>query len=475
MRRPIRAQILLPFTAVLLTAVAVTSIASSWLAARRSELAIVTQLNRMIATLSQTRFPWSRNVLDTMKGLSGAEFVLFDERDRPITATEGVPVPLPVEPPHSLHDGELLSLGKAPIVVLGERRYFSASVRRRGAAPSAATLLLLFPVGSWERARADAAIPPLVVGGATLGVLFFAAAWLASRMAARIRRVEQQVARIAGGEFVQLAMDGRPDEISDLTASVNRMSQQLQQQQTLLSQTERSRLLGQLAGGLAHQLRNAATGARMAVQIHLRRCGTAETDDSLEIALRQLSLMEEQMRGLLSLGKTERRLPVARTLAELLSDVQSLVSPICHHQAIAWSATCEASGELTIHDAEGVRTAVVNLVLNGIDAAGQGGRVGCVARYNAGAVTIDVFDDGPGPPPEIAGNLFDLFVSGKPEGVGFGLALARQVAEERGGTIRWDRTNDVTHFLLTIPGSAAAAGVASAQKGFPSDEPRPGG
>src|SRR5437867_12416430 len=77
---PIRNQILVPFTAVLLVAVAVTSVSSAVLASRRAEQAIVGQLNRMIETLSPSSFPWSRNVLDMMRGLSGAEFVVYDGR-----------------------------------------------------------------------------------------------------------------------------------------------------------------------------------------------------------------------------------------------------------------------------------------------------------------------------------------------------------------------------------------------------------
>src|SRR5437016_1090782 len=90
---PIRNQILVPFTAVLLVAVAVTSVSSAVLASRRAEQAIVGQLNRMIETLSPSSFPWSRNVLDMMRGLSGAEFVVYD--DRPALTTLPADVPLP--------------------------------------------------------------------------------------------------------------------------------------------------------------------------------------------------------------------------------------------------------------------------------------------------------------------------------------------------------------------------------------------
>lgn len=446
MRWPIRNQILLPFTGVLLVAVAVTSVSSAVLASRRTEREIVDQLNRMLDTLSPSSFPWSQNVLDMMHGLSGADFIVYDDASR--VATLPADATLPPDPP-AFHPGRpLASLGEVPRIEVDGRHYFATVVRRMSADSN--ELLVLFPVETWERARNEAAVPPLIVGSGTVVMLLIVSAMVASRIGSRLRRVERQVAQIAGGDFLEVAVDERHDEIHDLAASVNRMSQQLRAQRDMLGRTERTRLLGQLAGGIAHQLRNAATGARMAVQIHRRRCEPGARDDSLDVALRQLALMEEQVRGLLSLGRTERRARVDRPLSELLADVSALVSPACSHHGIRWESSNEAPADLVVLDADGVRTALVNLVLNAIEAAGPGGDVALKVTSAAQSLTFDVIDSGPGPPPEIAGNLFDLFVTGKPEGVGFGLALAKQVADERDGALEWSRAEGRTHFRLTV-------------------------
>jgi hypothetical protein len=70
---------------------------------------------------------------------------------------------------------------------------------------------------------------------------------------------------------------------------------------------------------------------------------------------------------------------------------------------------------------------------------------------HVGQAGIEVSDNGQGPAAEIADTLFEPFASTKPEGVGLGLALARQVALDHGGTLTWTRKDDRTFFSLMLP------------------------
>ena len=269
------------------------------------------------------------------------------------------------------------SLAESPSILVGGTRYFAVSVRSPSG-PRGGSLVVLYPETSWRQARREAAMPALLLGVGSLGAMVLVTSWIAHRMSSRIRRVQQQVAGIAAGDFRELDPGGRRDEVADLTVSINQMCSQLEGMRQTIQQSERARLLAQLAAGLAHQLRNSLTGARMSIQLHAKRHPAQAGDETLAVALRQLALTEEQVKGLLSAGR--RRAESARscsTLAQLLADVAGLVDPACQHARVAFSASCdERDGPLDIFaDRSSLRAAILNLALNAIEAAGQGGTV----------------------------------------------------------------------------------------------------
>jgi signal transduction histidine kinase len=210
-------------------------------------------------------------------------------------------------------------------------------------------------------------------------------------------------------------------------------------------------LLAQLAAGLAHQLRNALTGARLSVQLHEKRCELARGEPSMGVALRQLALVEEQVRGLLTLGRLESRPHVLSDLGRLVREATYLLQPTCEHSRVELLVTDHQPAALAAVDEPGVRAAVLNLALNAIEAAGPGGVVRLEIVEDRNEWTIRVSDNGPGPPAPLSESLFDPFVTAKPEGVGLGLALAKQVAGAHHGTLSWWRDAGWTQFGLTLP------------------------
>ena len=456
-KRSIRDQILIPLVTVQVLAVATTALVSAWLAAGRVEGDVVRKLDGVVETLGRSNFPLTSGVLARMRGLSGAHFVVCSADGTVLESTlPGISRQLlaslqglPARPRLALNPVDRTT----PRLDFEGEGFLAGSVQSPGPLPRP-TLLVLYPEVAWRRARWDAAMPPLVVGLLALAPMAAVTGWVAHRLGARLRSVQGRVAAIASGDFAELDRGSRLDEIDELIGSVNQMSIQLREMGQAIRRTERAGALAQLAAGLAHQLRNAATGARMAVQLHRRRCPGASTasgpDGSLDVALRQLALCEEQVKGLLAMGQEGSRTHQTGDACRLIEEVASLVEPACRHANIRFSCDVDLSIPIKA-DLEGVRAALLNLVLNAIEAAGAGGRVDLQMRIMDQTVHFEVIDDGPGPPTELVATLFEPFVTGKAEGVGLGLALARRVAVEHGGALVWSREAGLTRFRLTIP------------------------
>jgi signal transduction histidine kinase len=452
MRWSIRNQILVPLIGIQAVAVTAATLTTATLAAGRSEREIIGRLNDLLDTLEHGSFPYTRSVLAKMRGLSGAHFIAWGPEgqvtETSLPALDGLPIALRAVPA-AIH---MDSLAESPSIRVGGTRYFTVSVRSPTGSRGG-SLVVLYPETSWRQARREAAMPALLLGIGSLGVMVLVTSWIAHRMSSRIRRVQQQVAGIAAGDFRELDPGGRSDEVADLTKSINRMCSQLKGMRQTIQQSERARLLTQLAAGLAHQLRNSLTGARMSVQLYVKRHPAQAADEALAVALRQLELTEEQVKGLLSAGRVERSPPEVCDLHALLGDVARLVDPACHHANVTLSQVRrDGAGALKLFaEPSSLRAAILNLALNAIEAAGQGGTVSLEAYSQNGEVSIEIVDSGPGPPPDLADVLYEPFVTSKPEGVGLGLALVRQVALDHAGRLSWARAGEATRFILTLP------------------------
>ena len=198
-----------------------------------------------------------------MRGLSGAAFRRLHER-RPGNRLDpaGAHPPAPEVSRCNPATG-LDASGQSTTLLLGRHPVFRcAALGPRGPPVTARSWCSTpRPVGGRRGGRLQPRPWPSGLG--TLGLMVAVTSWIAHRISGRIRKVQQQVARIAAGDFEGFDPGPRGDEVQDLASSINLMSNQLKQMQHTIRQSERTRLLAQLAAGLAHQLRNSLTGARM--------------------------------------------------------------------------------------------------------------------------------------------------------------------------------------------------------------------
>ncbi len=329
------------------------------------------------------------------------------------------------------------------------------------------------------------------------------AIWIAARLTRPIVELRTQVNRIAEADYSPMPLPERNDELRDLAGAVNRMAGQLAEMEKAIRRSERLALLGQLAGGLAHQLRNNVTGALMAVQLHARECDA--DPESLDVALRQLALTEENLKQFLAAPQNPSMTPVMQRrecrISDVIHEVLELLEPSLRHRRVQLSVVEKgATGESFRADGGQLRQLLMNLVLNAADAAGPGGWVRIEREMEGGRrkgeggsewgvgsaecgvpeaedrsqgsrsnveltdgverdvinlaeeeMILRVIDNGAGPPREILERLFEPFATSKSEGVGLGLTVAQQIAESHGGRIVFQRSGGETCFEVHIP------------------------
>ena len=442
---------------------ALSSGVSAWVGSRWARREESDRLARVVATLADANFPLQESVLQKLAGLSGAEFVVWDAQQQAQAAT----LPLDADVRDRLkavpETGPLSDLSSNPLVEIQGRSFLTAKVPLRRTSPRPLSLLVLYPEDRWWTATRGAVLPPLIASGVTALVALVLTAWWARRFTRPIARLSQQSESIASGDFQPMPLPTRDDELRDLTLSINRMVEQLTRYEQQVRRNERLKTLGQLGAGLAHQLRNWLTGARLALQVHARECPLGEQAESTEMALRQLGLMESYLQRFLTLGagrdeavrpRESREVP----LIELIDNVLSLVRPRGRHVGVDLQWTPPASPIVIYGDRDELQELLVNLLLNGIDAAAQSplNSLGAWVRVELNDVTpnrvrLRVIDSGCGPAEAVAGQLFEPFVTDKPEGTGLGLAVAKQIAESHGGSIGWFRDGATTCFELDLP------------------------
>jgi nitrogen-specific signal transduction histidine kinase len=285
---------------------------------------------------------------------------------------------------------------------------------------------------------------------------------MAARLTRPIDRLRQQVSRIAEGKFVPVGVPPRDDEIRDLAISVNRMANMLSRYEEDLRHHEQLRTLDRLGGAIAHQVRNAVTGCRMAVDLHRRECERDE-DEELDLACRQLDLIERYLQRFLTLPRRRGRVSSEIDLSQLVDRTLPLVRSKAVHLGVRLEWEPPAGGVRVMGDPDALSQVIVNLVLNAIEATTQGPpangqprpprevRVRLGRDESSDFARLEIQDTGPGPASEVRDRLFEPLVSQKPDGVGLGLSIAREIVQQHGGTIHWDRQDERTCFTVRLP------------------------
>ncbi len=218
---------------------------------------------------------------------------------------------------------------------------------------------------------------------------------------------------------------------------------------------ERLATVGNMAAGVAHELRNPLNAVSMGMQ-RLR----AEFDPApREEYLRMVDLVQGEVRRLNAI--VEEFLSLARPMvlehepiiaATLLDEVLALVDGEARGAGIAIERATPAGLPVLHADRDRLKQVLLNLVLNAIQAMPSGGTLELGVEAGAGTMTVTVADTGSGIAPELLPKVFEPYVTTKAKGLGLGLAIARRIIEAHGGTIEAEsEPGQRTRFRFTLP------------------------
>lgn len=211
--------------------------------------------------------------------------------------------------------------------------------------------------------------------------------------------------------------------------------------------------------GLAHEVKNPLAGMRGAAQLLQRRVDSDELRELAGLVIAEADRLAALADRLLMDGVAPRRKPI--NVHEPLERVAVLVG--AESDAPRVQRDYDPSLPTTQCDSDRLQQLLLNLARNAVEAGARtltlrtrvehGVRVG--ARLRRQVLRIDVIDDGRGVPATVADTLYQPLVSGRANGTGLGLAMAREIADEHDGELRHSSQTGVTTFTLLLPSEAS--------------------
>jgi two-component system nitrogen regulation sensor histidine kinase NtrY len=305
----------------------------------------------------------------------------------------------------------------------------------------------------------------MLVGGLGILVAVIASVWFGARVTRPVVSLADAARRVAAGDLAAKVEVDSHDELGELAAAFNHMTEDLLQQKDRAVQAERVAAWRELARRLAHELKNPLFPLQVTVE-NLLRAKEKSPEIFEEVFRESTSTLLAEINNLKTIiGRFSEfsRMPQPQRQPTHVNDVLRSVLRVFQAQ-LQTNSRITVRTELAVDlpeisaDPDLLHRALSNLVLNAIDAMPQGGelRLQTVATgaNRADGVAVSVSDTGSGLTPEECARLFTPYYTTKQHGTGLGLAIVQSVVSDHGGKISVESTKEKgTTFRIELPGA----------------------
>ena len=299
----------------------------------------------------------------------------------------------------------------------------------------------------------------MLVGGAGIFVAVLASLWFAARVTRPVVSLAQAARRVAAGDLGAKVEVESSDELGELAASFNRMTEDLVQQKDRTLQAERVAAWRELARRLAHELKNPLFPLQVTVENLLR--AKQKSPEMFEEVFHEgtATLLAEinNLKTIIGRFSEFSKMPQPQRRPTQVNDLVRSVLRVFHaqlqekNQIAVRPELADELPEISV-DPDLLHRALQNLVLNAIDAMPQGGELTIRTATLGDRFEISVSDTGSGLTQEECGRLFTPYYTTKQHGTGLGLAIVQSVVSDHGGKISVASTKEKgTTFRIELP------------------------
>jgi signal transduction histidine kinase len=298
-----------------------------------------------------------------------------------------------------------------------------------------------------------------IILGSTLIV---AIAAFSRRFTRPILNLEQAAQRVTAGNLDLNVPVSGPKEVSTLSSTFNEMLAGLRRNRDLeeqLQRAERSAVVGRLASGIAHEIRNPLNFMNLSIDHLQAACAPEDARKRNEFSHILTTIKEEISRlnrlvsDFLSYGRPARLKPRELDARVLIEEVSDLVKAQAEQQGVKINITTDNNAGTKFQaDYEQIKTCFSNLMINAVQAMPEGGALNITVHPNQANLHIEFADTGTGIAPENLAQIFEPYYSTKDTGIGLGLPLTKKIIEEHDGQIEVEsEPGKGTTFTVTLP------------------------